>query len=746
MGSTYIKLPPSSSGGGGAVDSVNGQTGVVVLTKSSLGLGNVNNTSDATKNAATATLQNKKVQLQDGTQSAPSLTFQSDTDSGLFSSGDGNVSVVANGQLKAEFTQNDVVVHDDLTVDGNITAANYPPTGSNNAFAGYDNNGDLSAVPGFYRNVFSGGLDESLTQNPDDNVGGFSVNQTTVNFDPLQNSPSDSWTINNTNVNMDSGASGFDQGTGGEAVALNNWSVNHNGKGDTGTLVINKSYFGVGNGADPITVQGLSYSYGFGNVNDGVTMDGDTQGYGFQPSFSSGTIIPSNRGVRAFYDFTNIQSSTPNYASFLSSPQIANIQNNNSYVGVNISPNVAAVTGNAGVSGLAVNPQMAGLNANGNFQGVQMNPTITLNKGNAVGLNINMNNVTNYAGVRATLTIQDISYTFAQYGTDGNNYTIEYTDTVLAGNEVAQLSGNSITVQIESGVTTANQINAAFAASPNLSGGVLRVISGVGSNVQVATGPQSFAGGEQPGRKQAAQFDGDVRINGALEFSGNLTVGALNAFGSLNLASANPGVNSIHGLITQPTLAANQTVNGIDLLGINTAMLLTIGANSTVTSNFLGLAALGLPAVVSLGAGATVDRVAGAVFAISLDSGAGGGTVNEVTLCRALAIPNGVTTVNDMKGFEFSQPFGAVGTNIWGFYTSDSSANNYFAKNLIIGGVTGLPTNADTALEVQSKKAIKLGSVTTIEKNALTPVAGMMVYDQTLNQASYYNGTSWVNI
>ena len=42
-----------------AVTSVNGQTGTVSLTKSDVGLGNVDNTSDATKNSATATLTNK---------------------------------------------------------------------------------------------------------------------------------------------------------------------------------------------------------------------------------------------------------------------------------------------------------------------------------------------------------------------------------------------------------------------------------------------------------------------------------------------------------------------------------------------------------------------------------------------------------------------------------------------------------------------------------------------------------------
>jgi hypothetical protein len=32
------------------------------------------------------------------------------------------------------------------------------------------------------------------------------------------------------------------------------------------------------------------------------------------------------------------------------------------------------------------------------------------------------------------------------------------------------------------------------------------------------------------------------------------------------------------------------------------------------------------------------------------------------------------------------------------------------------------------------------------KKNAIaTPAAGLMVYDTTLNQMSYYNGSSWVN-
>lgn len=53
---TWSALPYSGSGGGGgSVDSVNGQTGVVVLDKGDIGLSNVDNTADLSKPISTAT-------------------------------------------------------------------------------------------------------------------------------------------------------------------------------------------------------------------------------------------------------------------------------------------------------------------------------------------------------------------------------------------------------------------------------------------------------------------------------------------------------------------------------------------------------------------------------------------------------------------------------------------------------------------------------------------------------------------
>lgn len=55
--------PPTWSGTSNLVDSVNGKTGTVVLDKTDIGLSEVDNTSDATKNSAVATLTNKTLNL-----------------------------------------------------------------------------------------------------------------------------------------------------------------------------------------------------------------------------------------------------------------------------------------------------------------------------------------------------------------------------------------------------------------------------------------------------------------------------------------------------------------------------------------------------------------------------------------------------------------------------------------------------------------------------------------------------------
>ena len=471
------------------------------------------------------------------------------------------------------------------------------------------------------------------------------------------------------------------------------------------------------------------------------------QGYGFQFNVNSAATIDPSTYISGFYDATNIATATPNYQSGNFSPTIASINNNNNYLGLTITPTIPIFTGNAGFIGVNVGGNLGTFNTNGYFNGVNVNPIITSAR-YAAGLQVTMDNVTPYAGVQSSLVEQDLTFTFIQPG-DNNNYTLEYTPGATAGSEVVSILGTDITVQIEDGVSTATQIKAAMDAIPNLAAAITVTISGVGGNAQDIFGPENFTGGVNPGNVLAAYLDGDVEITGDLTFGGALSIGKLNAFAAQAIIDGGGSPQSIHSLVSSPTVAANTTVANGDTLGINTAMLLTMGDNAVVTTSFVGLAALALPAVVQMGTGATIDQVSGGTFAISLDPGATGGTIANLDLCRSIAIPNGTTSITRLSGYKFDLPFGDPGTTTWGFYASPT-VHNYLAGDLLVGGTAGsddVVSNSSVAVEVKSTtKAVVLSRMTTVQKNALTSIAGMIVFDTTLNQLSYYDGSSWIDL
>ena len=617
-------------------------------------------------------------------------------------------------------------------------------TGTANTIAVFDNVGDLVSSPTLSIDTNTFGVVQSITEQPNNGTG-LQVNSLNISFDPLQNSPNESYNIINSNIQLDINDSGFTMGTAGQAVMGHNIGYTHQGTGNVGTLGGTSVNFQLGNGTDPISVNGISYAYGFGQAAALVTMDGPIQGYGFQPSFNVAAVMGSNSYVQAFCDTASVSCAmSQSYTSFNGTPNILSIPNNNNYTGVNINPSITTLVGNAQMNGVAVGGSIGTINS-GNYQGVSVNPNVTLNNGSVTGLNVSVTNVTNYAGVVSDLTIQDLTFTFNTPG-DNNSYTIEYVDDTTAGNESFTILGNAITGHIESGVSTATQVKAAADANISFSGSITTTISGTASDPQVTQAATNFANGINPGTSKAAQFDGDVQINGALSFTGGLSIGALQSFAT-EVVPSGAGVHSIDTLITAPTVAASATITGTDLLAINTAMLLSIGNNATVTSSFLGYAALGLPAVLSMGTGSTIDLVEGAVFAISLDGGATGGTVDEVKLCRSIAIPNGVTTVTELKGYSFDLPFGDPGTTTWGFYSTPATAHNFMAGDLKIGSGADTPANSSVGLELESTvKAFLPSRMTTTQRDALTAINGMVLYNSTVDKLQVYAAGSWVDL
>ena len=693
----------SSGGGGGAVDSVNGQTGVVVLTKSNIGLGNADNTSDVNK---------------------PVSTAQAAADS----------AVQAFSIQRANHT--------------GVQAASTINGGTFNSLAGFDGSGVLESAPGYGISKTTGGLSLNFTPEPNSATGTDPVHSINLSVEPLANSPNDTINAINISVNHDPNSSGFTFGTNGTAYRTLSSAYFHDGTGNLGEINFIANNFDIGNGTDPVDLNGVSYSYGFGTINANVNISGPMQGYGFQPNVNASATIGTSEYITAFYDSANIGCASPGYTSIGANPTIASINNNNNYNGISNSPNITTFTGNAGFIGYNCSPTLGTFNNGGYFQGVGVNPTITSAR-YAAGLNVTMDNVTPYAGVSSSIVVQDLTFEFILPGSFNDSYTMAFINDGTAGAETVTIAGFVIEVHMQSGVSTATQIKAACDANGSFASNITTTISGVGGNAQVAVAAAAFAGGVDAGRVLAAYLDGDVEITGGLTFGGALSIGKLTAFHSQALTDGGGTPSSIHSLITSPTVAANATLTSADTISVNTAALINIGDNATVGTTFIGVAALGLPAVLTMGAGSTLDRCYASLFAISLDAAAGGGTVDEMATCRGVAIPNGVTTVNNLYGFLFDLPFGDPGTKTFGFYDRPGK-NNYLAGQLLIGGTAGsddVVTNSSIALEIKSTtKAFMNARMTTAERNALTAVNGMQVYNSTTDKLQVYAGGSWVDL
>jgi hypothetical protein len=203
------------------------------------------------------------------------------------------------------------------------------------------------------------------------------------------------------------------------------------------------------------------------------------------------------------------------------------------------------------------------------------------------------------------------------------------------------------------------------------------------------------------GSKRAAYFGGNVDINGSLSFSGALSMGQLNAFYAANPVDGGGQPQSLHSLITQMTALNGVTTANVDAIGVNTAMLITLEEDSVSTSGAFGLGftALALPCVVITETSSSLDNMSGTTTAINLDGASTGGTIDTIKVNRSVVIPNGVTTVNNARGFQYDAPFGQIGTINHGFYTA-VDCDNYFRGALVIGEDSEVRTNSSVGLEI----------------------------------------------
>lgn len=97
--------------------------------------------------------------------------------------------------------------------------------------------------------------------------------------------------------------------------------------------------------------------------------------------------------------------------------------------------------------------------------------------------------------VKASRVIQDITYTALVRGLAGNSITVAYTAGGTAGAEVVTVTGTAISVQIQTGVSTATQVRAAVLASVPAVALITPVITGTAGTAQVTAAAVALQNG-----------------------------------------------------------------------------------------------------------------------------------------------------------------------------------------------------------------------------------------------------------
>jgi hypothetical protein len=305
----------------------------------------------------------------------------------------------------------------------------------------------------------------------------------------------------------------------------------------------------------------------------------------------------------------------------------------------------------------------------------------------------------------------------------------------FSGSSMANLEALSINLNLGTNTTTVNNFTSGIRIGG--SGTIDTEISLLEVNAQNFTSNNSNV--------SAARFFGNVSIVGDLNFTGGLSVGKLDAFG-FELPVDQGGLPSnVHSLISATGGEENTTTANADIIGVNTACLIQMQENAVNTSGpfQLGIAALALPAVVDTKTGSNLEHLNAAVFALNFDVGSTGGTVQNAHGCRAVFIPNGVTTVTNSRGFLFDAPFGNISSNAWGVYIN-ADVENWFKESVKIGSGDKVE-NSSVGLQVDGR-AVLLPRLTTTERNALTALNGMVIYNTTDDKFQGYEDGSWQNL
>lgn len=631
-----------------------------------------------------------------------------DSDTGILSPSDGIIQVWANSVPTIEIQPGSVSINSSLTVTGNFTAANYPPTGSANYLARFNSLGSLDAAPYHtindlgqttaYSNFDTGGTHVNI-EGASELSADLSVNFTALNIDSH-------FDRNQANHNLDGEFDGLIvnhnlEGAGhvNQVNALSVYSnLGNNGATADGTRVANFS-LDIPDGASTTnaTILNLDFDGATGGVTQNLTMlnmgtrnpvDNDYNAIGFNNQ-STGTIAHDFR----FLQMGNDGDVGNNSASALFFHN-GKVLENASGVGVYFNNDIGTAGHNNYANGYDFNIQGGHvLEAGGNAY------TFENGGSNFIGYDwsiLNANNQANGRSFRGVLVQDNGDMSDEKRGYDYNTQGSARTGTGINVNQQGDYTDDVQALRINMSVHSLNQ---------DVTGIQVDVSPSYASTAGRQVNAMSINGGR-------SQVNGQIPVNSGAGF-------LIGNYFSMNSEILTPvtGTEHIQQIMQSNFHFADSMAIGPFGIGpTGFAIVNQVDVDSGVTQPFYRAALIGASNPAFGSSGGTLDEYHAIDF---LGMQSFGGSVN-------------VTKKIGVQDSNFvGQNFCGSSADCWTFISNDPNADVWFQKALFIGSGSG-KSPAGVALYITDGKHTKYqGSQPTPTVNSNAGTGATCVVDGT---------------
>lgn len=235
-----------------------------------------------------------------------------------------------------------------------------------------------------------------------------------------------------------------------------------------------------------------------------------------------------------------------------------------------------------------------------------------------------------------------------------------------------------------------------------------------------------------------------ITMNGAMITGSNVS---LETQGGIVQIGSQATLLSAQTFQTGNNFGANFTntlpITGTDFIGNSLVATLNALDDIAVGPVGIGFNQVGFVGQITVAAGKTVDQYNGVLSGYSW--GAGTGAITDSNAYVAAGAISAGGTVTNNRAFYVSPLFNSTpAVNAWGFH-NQTDTDNYFEKNVLVGD--DAPTSVSVGIEIDSTtKAFLNARMDTTQRNALTAVNGMQIYNTTTDKLQAYAAGAWVDL